>query len=67
MRILEVIQREFVHQTVLIVTHSMQRILGFDKVAVISHGQLAEFGSPRELLSKPDSALTGLCAAQETS
>ncbi|KAJ4422307.1 hypothetical protein N0V82_003063 [Gnomoniopsis sp. IMI 355080] len=63
-RILDVIQCQLAQRTIVTVTHSMQGIMGFDKVAVMSHGQLVEFGPPRELLDRKDSALTALYSAK---
>ncbi|KAJ5752402.1 hypothetical protein N7520_009319 [Penicillium odoratum] len=49
---LEIISREFVGYTVLMVSHRLDMIMGFDKVLVMDHGKLVEEGSPMELIEK---------------
>ena len=53
-KVQETIRREFVGKgvTVLTVAHRLDTVLGYDKVAVLSAGELVEFDSPGELLKK---------------
>ncbi len=44
------INTEFRDVTVLCIAHRLHTIAGYDKVLVLDHGKLAEFGSPYELL-----------------
>eukprot|EP00095_Tigriopus_kingsejongensis_P012175 snap_masked-scaffold1304_size49437-processed-gene-0.4 protein:Tk12175 transcript:snap_masked-scaffold1304_size49437-processed-gene-0.4-mRNA-1 annotation:"multidrug resistance-associated protein 1 isoform x3" len=54
------IRREFEHCTVITIAHRLNTILDCDRIAVFSHGQIAEFGSPAELLANPTSALKAM-------
>ncbi|GAB9475595.1 Multidrug resistance-associated protein abc superfamily, partial [Globisporangium polare] len=47
-------------KTVLIIAHRINTILHCDKIAVMDAGRVAEFGSPSELLSQPESIFTSL-------
>jgi ABC-type multidrug transport system fused ATPase/permease subunit/effector-binding domain-containing protein len=53
-KVQQTIRREFVNKgvTVLTVAHRLNTILGYDKIAVFGAGELVEYGSPKELLSK---------------
>ncbi|GAB9476735.1 Abc transporter c family member 2 [Globisporangium polare] len=54
------IKETFVSKTVLIIAHRINTILHCDKIAVMDAGQVAEFGSPSELLSQPESIFSSL-------
>ncbi|KAG9231678.1 putative multidrug resistance-associated protein [Amylocarpus encephaloides] len=48
-----VIREEFAGSTIIAIAHRLDTILDFDKVAVLSEGQLVEFDSPQVLLEQP--------------
>jgi ABC-type multidrug transport system fused ATPase/permease subunit len=52
---MELIKKEFAGATVLTIAHRLNTIINSDKIAVMSFGQLVEYGPPAELLKKPDS------------
>lgn len=49
----------FKEWTVIAITHKLDSILDFDKVAVLDAGQLVEFDEPRALLER-ESTFRGL-------
>ncbi|TAQ88798.1 hypothetical protein B7494_g2879 [Chlorociboria aeruginascens] len=49
----DIIRREFKTHVIITVAHRLNTILDSDRVAVLSHGELVEFGDPRELMGKP--------------
>tara|TARA_R110002060_G_scaffold48163_9_gene59130 strand:+ start:282 stop:1172 length:891 start_codon:yes stop_codon:yes gene_type:complete len=49
----EVIRKEFKDCTIIAVAHRLDTILDFDKIALLSDGELREFDSPQALLSRP--------------
>ena len=51
----KVIRTEFSDCTIISVTHRLNTILDFDKVAVMNGGNIVELGQPSELLSNPES------------
>ena len=61
----ETIRREFVEKgvTVMTVAHRLETVLGYDKIAVLGGGELAEYGSPSELLKNPNGELRRLVDA----
>jgi len=46
----ELIRSEFRDYTIIMITHRLSTLHGFDKVAVLDGGNLVEFGRPDELL-----------------
>ncbi|CAI7606472.1 unnamed protein product [Penicillium pancosmium] len=48
-----IIEREFASQTVISVIHRLRYIEKFDRVALMRHGRLVEFDSPKVLLEGP--------------
>lgn len=48
-----IMERDFASQTVVSVMHRLRYIELFDRVALLKHGRLVEFGSPQELLARP--------------
>ena len=61
-RIQRVIQRELGHATVITVAHRLATVIYYDLVLVLSEGRSLEFGSPAQLLAKPDGHFRALCA-----
>ncbi|KAL7790898.1 P-loop containing nucleoside triphosphate hydrolase protein [Trichoderma ceciliae] len=49
-QIQRVIKSEFKDRTVIMIAHRLDSLLGFDKIAVLEEGSLAEVGTPKELL-----------------
>lgn len=46
----QVIRDEFAEATILVVAHKLMTVADFDAILVLSHGEVAQFGSPQELL-----------------
>lgn len=42
----------FAHRTIITVAHRINTILDSDRVVVLDKGEVAEFGTPRELIDK---------------
>ena len=59
-----IVASEFGSATVIVVTHRLSGIRGFDRVAVMKAGRLEEYGTPGELLGDGQSALSKLYEAQ---
>ncbi|KAL2067058.1 hypothetical protein VTL71DRAFT_1482 [Oculimacula yallundae] len=55
----EIIRKEFHDCTIIAVAHRLDTILDFDRIALLSRGELAEFDTPQALLGK-DSAFKKL-------
>ncbi|KAJ5622972.1 hypothetical protein N7490_011577, partial [Penicillium lividum] len=53
----KVIRKEFKGATIISVAHRLDSIIDFDRIAVLSDGQLVEFDAPRVLLNKPSAFL----------
>lgn len=54
------IKETFVSKTVLIIAHRINTIMHCNKIAVMDAGRVAEFGSPTDLLTQPDSIFSSL-------
>jgi ATP-binding cassette, subfamily C (CFTR/MRP), member 1 len=48
-----VIREEFKDATIISVAHRLDTILDFDRIALLSDGELVEFDSPQALLERP--------------
>lgn len=48
--------------TVLTIAHRLNTIMDYDRVMVLSFGQIVEFDTPHKLLSNPDSIFTSMVA-----
>ncbi len=49
----KVIREDFESCTVIAVAHRLDTILDFDKIALLSAGELKEFDAPEALLARP--------------
>ncbi|KAH7303548.1 P-loop containing nucleoside triphosphate hydrolase protein [Stachybotrys elegans] len=61
----EIIRSEFTDRTVIMIAHRLDTILDFDRIAVLDHGRVVEYGSPSELMAMEDGALSTLYRAQK--
>ena len=52
--------REF-KNTTLTIAHRLQTIIDYDKVLVLDRGEVIEYGSPLELITKKDGTFKGMC------
>lgn len=53
--------REVRESTIITIAHRLQTIIDYDKVLVLDKGQVMEYGSPWELISKEDGMFRGMC------
>lgn len=51
----QTIRAEFAHSTLLTIAHRLRTIIDYDKVLVLGHGTVLEFGTPHTLLQDPSS------------
>ncbi|KAF7316454.1 Multidrug resistance-associated ABC transporter protein [Mycena indigotica] len=61
--ITQTVRDAFRRSTVLIIAHRLTTIVAYDRVMVLHEGRIAEFDSPRSLLSDPESAFHSMCHA----
>ena len=59
----KVVREEFVGRTVITIAHRLQSVIDYDNIAVMEKGKLAEFGSPMELLSDPNSHFSSMLSS----
>lgn len=59
-KIMELIAKDFANATVITIAHRMNTIINSDKIAVMSHGRLLEYASPKTLLQNPKSEFAKL-------
>jgi ATP-binding cassette subfamily C (CFTR/MRP) protein 1 len=54
------IRREFAKSTILTIAHRINTILDYDRIAVLSAGEIVEFDTPANLLKDKSSAFYAL-------
>ncbi|KAJ3529707.1 hypothetical protein NM208_g9637 [Fusarium decemcellulare] len=54
------IREEFTDSTLIVIAHRLSTIVDFDRILVLSDGQVAEFGTPKELWEK-DAVFRSMC------
>ena len=63
----EALSRLIHDKTVMVIAHRMRTVSGADRVVVLSDGKVAEEGSPKELLDKPNSIFRHMAELQGAS
>jgi ATP-binding cassette subfamily C (CFTR/MRP) protein 1 len=56
----KLVRSKFTSHTIIAVAHKLDTILDFDKVAVMHHGSLVEYGAPHVLLETEGSRFKSL-------
>lgn len=56
----EVVGKEFGGYTVVMVSHRLEMVMGFDRVVVMDSGRIVEEGAPRELVGREGGWFRGL-------
>ena len=56
----ELIEQEFASSTVITIAHRINTIIRSDKVLVLSHGEVLEYDTPKNLMEDPESEFSGL-------
>ncbi|KAA8499894.1 Multidrug resistance-associated protein 1 [Porphyridium purpureum] len=65
-RIQETVRSEFSNATILTIAHRLWTIADYDRVLVMDHGLVAEYGTPAELLANADGILSSMVNAMGT-
>ncbi|KAJ1562525.1 hypothetical protein HK405_011074 [Cladochytrium tenue] len=60
-RIQETIKHELGGATVFCIAHRLRTVADFDRVLVLSQGEVAEFGAPAELMERPGGLFRRMC------
>ncbi|KAK0731311.1 P-loop containing nucleoside triphosphate hydrolase protein [Lasiosphaeris hirsuta] len=56
------IREEFTDSTLIVIAHRLSTIADFDRILVLSDGQVAEYGTPKELWEKGENGIfRGMC------
>ncbi|CAF1164650.1 unnamed protein product, partial [Didymodactylos carnosus] len=61
----KVLREKFMHQTVLTIAHRLNTVMSSGKIVVINDGIVAEFGTPKELLTKQSELLANMNSDKE--
>lgn len=59
-KIQKLIKEEFTGSSVITIAHRLNTIIKSDKVLVLSHGELVEYDSPKNLMKDPNSEFAKL-------
>lgn len=59
-KIQKLIKEEFTESSVITIAHRLNTIIKSDKVLVLSHGELVEYDSPKNLMNDPESEFAKL-------
>ena len=51
---------EFVNKTVLCIAHRLETIIDYDRIMVLSKGQVVEFDTPHALINKPNGVFASM-------
>uniref|UniRef100_K3WED1 ABC transporter domain-containing protein n=1 Tax=Globisporangium ultimum (strain ATCC 200006 / CBS 805.95 / DAOM BR144) TaxID=431595 RepID=K3WED1_GLOUD len=54
-KLVEILNDNFLHSTVFLITHRLDQVLQFDKIMVMQQGALVEYGTAAELAANSDS------------
>lgn len=57
----QTIRSEFHDMTILTIAHRLKTICDFDKILVLDHGNVIEFDTPWNLITKPDGLFKKMC------
>ena len=60
-QIQQAIREEFSDAIVITIAHRLKTIVDYDRILVLGDGEIVEFGTPKELLSKQDGAFREMC------
>ncbi|KAJ3364074.1 hypothetical protein GGF31_000611 [Allomyces arbusculus] len=60
-KIQQTVRSEFAESTILCIAHRLRTIADFDKVLVLDHGRVVEFGSPAELIANTEGTFHHMC------
>ncbi|KAI9219265.1 P-loop containing nucleoside triphosphate hydrolase protein [Blastocladiella britannica] len=55
------VRAEFTDSTILVIAHRLRTVCDFDKILVLDQGQVVEFGSPFELISRDQGTFRHMC------
>jgi ATP-binding cassette subfamily C (CFTR/MRP) protein 1 len=57
----ETINRDFANTTLICIAHRLRTIIGWDRIAVMDAGRIAEIAPPLELFDSTDGIFRSLC------
>lgn len=55
------IREEFTSSTLIVIAHRLSTVIDFDRILVLSGGEIAEYGTPRELWEKEGGLFREMC------
>ena len=63
LQIQRTIRAEFEGAIVITIAHRLKTVLDYDRILVLSAGEIVEFDSPGDLLRRPSGAFRDMCRA----